>query len=54
MDKNLKKSLIVALARELDITPQMYQRAIKVVNGLSNYIQNSQKSPKYINRGLFD
>lgn len=53
MDKNLKKSLIVALARELDITPQMYQRAIKVVNGLSNYIQNSQKESKIYKQGSF-
>ena len=53
MDKNLKKSLIVALARELDITPQMYQRAIKVVNGLSSYIQNSQKESKIYKQGSF-
>ncbi len=53
MNSQTKQQIIEAVAHKLDITPQMYQHAIRVVSGLTAYINNSDNKARIYKQGSF-
>lgn len=53
MNSQTKQQIIEAVAHKLDITPQMYQHAIRVVSGLTAYINNSDNKARIFKQGSF-
>jgi len=51
MDNAKKNELMEHLAHELDITPDMYRRMIRVVDGLQNHLQNRTPGTRVYKQG---
>ena len=53
MNSIVRKELMDKIAQALDITPDMFNKAMSVANGLANYIENQGYTVEVYKQGSF-